>query len=327
MTFRKYESLAQTSAKTLLWHQDHPEVIGHTLFNVIEKIHGCNYQFHRDVWGTLKCGKRTQFLHTDSKFYGHNLISAEHGDNFLKTCDAIYGKNHEVTLYGEMFGGGANNTRPVQREVWYSNNFEFAAFDLYVDGKLQSYSDMKYFCEIAKIPTCPVIAENLTFQEAIKVNNTFNSKWSEESEALEDNICEGVVLQPTEPTFYENGDRIIFKNKNSIFLEKHTGKKPGKGSTDRMTPEQLEVYTQLGQYVTVQRFEAVVSKIDEDKVNFQNFKLVLDAYIDDIFDEIKREGVTLDADIVQALRKPLHNRAAMLIRKQLTELQLPSVAL
>lgn len=322
MKFNEYNSLTNLNLKTIQWHRDHPELLENVLFNVTEKIHGCNYSFHSDSEGEIRYGKRTSFIPEEAKFYGQQFVIAEYNQGFKNAVEALY-KGQEVSLYGELFGGtGVENYKPVQCEVYYCDNFEFAGFDLMVDGKYMPYSDMVYFCEVAGIPTPPLLAENVTLWEALKIENTFNSKWSDASKKLDGNTCEGTVISPTEPVMIGHADglmtRIIFKNKNQIFLEKHTGKKPG-ANTKEMTPEQLDVFLKINEYITPSRFYSVISKMMPEQVVFKNFKGLLDAYMLDVIEEVEKEGIEVDAFLMNVLRKPLSTESAIIIRTELTK--------
>lgn len=61
-----------------------------------------------------------------------------------------------------------------------------------------------------------------TLDECLEFNNAFQSNiptWLG-LPPIEDNICEGVVFKPMVPYFFNNGDRILLKNKNERFSEK-----------------------------------------------------------------------------------------------------------
>ena len=322
MKFNEYNSLTGMNLKNIQWYKDHPEVIENILFNVTEKIHGCNYSFNSNAEGEILFGKRSSFIPEEAKFYGQQFVIAEYVEGFKRAVAQLY-TGKEVNLYGELFGGSnVPNYRPVQVEVYYCDGFEFAAFDLRVDGEYMPYTDMKYFCEVAGIPTPALLGENLTFWEALKIDNTFNSKWSEKSEEMEGNVSEGTVISPTETVLinHPNGDiqRLIFKNKSVAFLEKHTGKKP-KSETAQMSPEQLEVFLKISEYITPQRFYTVISKMLPEEVSFKNFKGLLDAYVLDVIKEVETDGVEVSPTLMIILRKPMCAEAAIVIRTELTK--------
>lgn len=83
--------------------------------------------------------------------------------------------------------------------------------------------------------------------------------------AIDDNICEGVVIRPVEPCYLRNGSRVIIKNKNERFAEKKSGKKRNKlfaepvSFSDALKSLILEAET----YVNENRLANVVSHIGE----------------------------------------------------------------
>ena len=69
-----------------------------------------------------------------------------------------------------------------------------------------------------------------TLAECLKHPNGFQSKIAEwlGLPAIEDNICEGIVIRPVTPMYLRNGSRVLIKSKNERFAERKSVKKRNK---------------------------------------------------------------------------------------------------
>lgn len=312
MKFNKYNSLSNLCEKHLTWALSNAEKLKDVKFVVTEKVHGANYMFCLTEGGEFKVGKRTSFLSEDSKFFGHRFVIEKYKESFIEKAKEFF-PNKDVVLYGELYGGSATaNYKPVQREVYYSDGFDFAGFDLRVGGEYLDYETLSKFSTEAEIPLAPLVAKDLSFMDAVNTNHVFDSLLSDRT----DNVCEGVVISPATPLYMPNGDRIVFKNKNDAFKEKVKVPK-SKSLIAHLTPEESEIMNSVHQYITPQRFISVISKMEEDEISFQNFRGLMNAYIADIKDETFREGKKISDHVWVVLERPISASVARVVREGL----------
>jgi Rnl2 family RNA ligase len=114
--------------------------------------------------------------------------------------------------------------------------------------------------------------------ECLQYPNAFQSRIAEwfGLPPIDDNICEGVVIRPVEPTYFRNGSRLLLKSKNSRFAENKSVKK--REPTLFVEPSYSEPLKELlpvaEEYVTENRLNNVVSKIGHVSVPKDMGKLI-----------------------------------------------------
>jgi len=259
-------------------------------WDVQEKIHGSNFSIIYDVSAeTLTFAKRTSVLEENATFFNFAHRKGEWSELMCNLVDLLPEATTYITVWGELCGGKYLNmkpnhkkVKPVQKGVEYSPNLEFFVFDVVVDG---AYLDLNRALELAKqagFHVIPVLASFDTLQEALQYPNAFQSGIPvllDLPKHSGDNVCEGVVIKARK-TFYVKGRRAVFKNKNETFAEKQKApRKPRKPKEQQPTP-----FPELMDYVTVQRYDNVVSKLGPDA-------------------NIGELGRTLAEDVVQDYRK------------------------
>lgn len=150
----------------------------------------------------------------------------------------------EIIIYGELVGDR------IQKGIRYTKDIGFFVFDIVVNGKPMNKKISREFASILELTNVPVKFIG-NFKECCEKKNTFNSHLSyninndyfslcmtdkgfrmydtETGKLLEDttdgycNEAEGIIIEPVEPMYFENGKRIILKNKTKKFSEKNTG--------------------------------------------------------------------------------------------------------
>ena len=302
--FKKYTSIENTFDKDFVG-QIRDEIPDKQEFVVQEKVHGSNTCFVTDG-KTVSFGKRTGFVEEGEKFYDYEKLF----ERYMQKATSLFSMVTEtlpdlktLTVFGEMFGGryphpdvkNDSKTVVIQKGVFYCPNHEFYAFDLYVTteqtGRYLTVDEANAFFERGGFFYAKTLFRG-TLNECLQYPNDAPSKIAEwmRLPPLEDNICEGVVIRPVEPTYLTNGARVLLKNKNARFAEKKSIKK--RAPKLFVEPSYSEMLNNLlpvvEQYVTENRLNNVVSKIGHISVPKDTGKLI-GLFSKDILDDFLKE--------------------------------------
>lgn len=252
---------------------------------VLVKIHGANFQFFsyfdkKTDEVIVKAGKRTAFLSFEEfpKFFNCGSIVEKYTplvkDLFLKMVEnKTLKKEDTLTVYGELFGNYfpdpedvkgslVKQTNCVQKDVYYTKELCFWAFDILINGLYIDYDTAMKFLREGNIPYV---------QPSYRANNLKDAlQWSDARKDMlsiipkmfglpdiENNYEEGWILKPVKPFFLKNGSRVILKNKNKKFNEVFRKPDDVKQYTQNETRKMTE---QLRSYITPQRLDNVISK-------------------------------------------------------------------
>lgn len=279
---------------------------------VTNKIHGSNFSFILTS-DSINGAKRTQMLRWDENFNNWQKVYKKLEDN-LKQLQAFLFKSEtrpvgrkvlRVNLFGEIFGGTyphpdvpeSSEWKKVQKEVKYSPENEFLAFDMFIvcsdpDGTISSewvsYANFKVLCTACGIPMVDELLVG-TFTECLNHPNDFQDPTHKKYglPSLENNITEGVVIRPyDEVKRFNNGEVITLKNKNDKSKEV---KEPKQKFivTDEIIAKNEEEKQTIKRYVTEQRLRNVLSKIGD--VTEKDFGKVLTALCTDVKDEFFKD--------------------------------------
>lgn len=288
--FKKFPSLENT-------YQSKPITLAEDLglhnqqYLVTEKVHGANFSFHvyRSEEGVeVKCAKRSGFIEQDEKFFNYRSVLDKYKEALINIHENVL--DNDFILYGELFGGN------IQSGMCYTLEQDFVAFDICVKqedvylplNKLSIFDDSfkKY-----GIPTTPIIGIFNSLNEALQVQEVFESKLlREDFDGKEEHKeAEGVVIEPVVPSWFPNGNRVYFKKKTKRFLEKG-------GNKIKKAPEELpkdleEILTQSFEYITEPRFNAVVSKIGE--VTIKDIGKVMGLMTKDILEDMEKDELDI----------------------------------
>jgi Rnl2 family RNA ligase len=332
--FKKYTSIENTFDKDFI-EKFYTEGCEKQEFVVQEKVHGSNICFVTDG-KTVGFGKRTGFVEEGEKFYDYEELLERYRQKVIDLFTVVKGDIPDIktiTVFGEMFGGKyphpevKNNptTVVIQKGVFYCPFHEFYAFDLYVKtkdtGRYLPVDKMNAIFErggffYAKTLFCG------TLDECLKYPNDFQSVISEwlGLPPIEDNICEGIVIRPTEPTYLSNGARVLLKNKNARFAEKKAIKKRQpklfvEPSYSAMLNELLPV---VEEYVTENRLNNVVSKIGQIFVPKDTGKLI-GLFSKDVLDDFLKEHsgnyAAIEKNEQKILNRHINSLATNLIKR------------
>lgn len=228
MEFMKYSSIENSYRKRFL---DKIVEEGHAGLEYVvqEKVHGANFSFWMNEVKT-ECAKRSGFVKEGEGFFNFEDVKKKYYKQMRDLFESFQREGASlVTVYGELFGGEyphpdvpKNHQKCIQKEVYYSPEQDFIAFDLKLDGVLMSVDFANKVFEKFGIPYCKTLFRG-SLEDCLKYNNKYITTIPEQLglPPIEDNICEGNVIRPVEPIRMWSGERLILKNKNEVFSEKH----------------------------------------------------------------------------------------------------------
>jgi Rnl2 family RNA ligase len=269
MEFKKYSEIENTyRSKTIQQIEMEGKSGGHWYITL--KVHGSNFAVYMSPDG-MKCAKRSGFIGENNPFFNHDYVL----DKQLTHLQMIYSDIRksssytEVIFYGEIFGGlyphpdveKVKNQTVVQKGVYYSPENKFIIFDIKCDGKFLAYDMVCHLCEQhGMLHAKPLFIGS--FEECLKYPNEFADPLCKEFglPEIEGNICEGVVIKPNDTRYFNDGTRIILKNKNEKFKENAGGVKVDK-ETKEVNPEIIAKAQKILDYCNDNRLNAVLSKI------------------------------------------------------------------
>lgn len=270
MEFVKFSSLDNTYRQNLIDKVQYEGKDG-GLWIATEKLHGGNFSFWCD--GTeVKVASRTQFV--DGTFYNCQAVINKYSPYILGLFHGAC-QGHILTVYGELFGGN------IQKEVEYGDK-DFKAFDVEWDGMPLHKGEAIEDCEAHGLPFAPIIHVG-TLAECLALENTFKSTLTPEDYA-DDNVAEGLVIEPVIPSWFNNGSRVYFKNKTASFSEKKA--KPNNQVFD-LSEDESALLNEIIAYNTEQRVSNVISKIGV--VTNKDFGRILGLTTQDILEEFTKD--------------------------------------
>ena len=210
----------------------------------------------------------------------------------------------------------------IQKGVYYCPMHEFYGFDIYVTGaesrRYFSVNETNTFFEEGGILYAKTLFQG-TLDECLAYPNDFPSHiagWLG-LPPIKENICEGVVIRPVEPTFLSNGSRLVLKSKNSKFAEKKAVKKRQPALFVAPTySEALNNQLALTEaYVTENRLNNVISKIGQVSIPKDTGKLI-GLFSKDILEDYLKEHASNYALLEKSEQKILNRH----VNKQATGL-------
>ena len=334
LEFKKYSSIENSFSREFM-ERVAAEMPLDLQYVIQEKVHGTNTSFLCDG-KDVKFAKRTSILAENEQFYDYPELLARYKDRVLKLFDNIkvkYPNVSQISVVGEMFGGlyphdGVNakrNVSLIQKGVCYTPEHEFYGFDIYLhEGENSRFLPVDEVNELFEAEGF-FFAKTLfrgTLSECLKYPNAFQSKIAEwlGLPAIEDNICEGIIIRPVVPMYLRNGSRVLIKSKNERFAEKKSVKKRNKLFTEPIPySDALQSLIVEGEaYVTKNRLTNVVSHIGE--VHFpKDFGRVMGLLSKDVLDDFLKEHggsyAALDKCEQKSLNKELNKLCTTLVKK------------
>lgn len=263
MKFRKFESIENTYNKSNV-----SKIVFNNLnvgeWIVTEKLHGANFSIYIEKGVVIGFGSRNQFV--DGSFYDSAdlqkelkegiedgiFLAAENTKVNAKLFldkDFILKRDDQIVIYGELVGSR------VQKEVYYCDDIMFYMFDIVQNGKVLDKDVARmFYSNIYQYAVCAPAIHSGRFEDCITISNTFNSCVSKKG----NNEAEGIIIEPVTPMFYENGKRILLKNKTRQFSEKNDGIVNIK--LKELTEKDNAIFNKLMEYLNTNRLNAVRSK-------------------------------------------------------------------
>lgn len=328
--FKKYTSIENTYREEFL-----DRIKGHFFwedeFVVQEKAHGSNLSYWTTNGEDFHAAKRTGPLSEEEKFYNFQLILNEikpklqHIWNELKqeTPDL-----EQLTFFGEVIGGTYPHPEvakdktaiQVQKGVFYSPKNHFYAFDLMINAERYLDVDVanKYFEKHQLLHAKTIFKGSI--EECLKYPNEFQSTIPKDLGLPEitPNIVEGIVIKPAKTRYFNNGTRVVLKNKNEKWSEKEKFGKRIKVE-EPLSDKVIKLQEAILSYVTENRLNNVLSKIGE--VTQKDFGRVLGMFNKDVVEDFTKDYHEILNDLEKKeqkiVTKSFFKTASELVRKKL----------
>lgn len=299
MKFTKYNSLENHYRQKFI-DQIVLQGFSNSEYVVTEKAHGANFSYHYDG-ETFRVAKRSGFC--DENFYNCKELIERDKENVISMYNFIKQNFAEdlqhLCVDGEIVGGKYQgqqkdfpNAKTVQKEVEYCPSNHFIGFDIRVDGKYLPMSTTLSLFDRFSIVRVPVLASG-KLEDCLAHSNEFNSVIPKRLgyENLENNICEGIVIEPANQVHYlSNGSRVIIKSKNAKFREQG-GKKVKVRNVLNLSPEQHALGENLTAYFTEQRISNVLSK-HTDSLDWKQFMKFAGLFFQDALEDYNEDTST-----------------------------------
>ena len=334
LEFKKYNSIENSYDRDFM-EKVMLQMPSDLQYVVQEKVHGANTSFVCD--GTdVKLAKRTAMLADDENFYEFQPLLEAYKPKVLHLFNYIKESHPNVvriSVFGELFGGfyphdavkQQRNLTKIQKGVCYTPNHEFYGFDILLFGEEDScylpVDEVNAIFEHEGFFYAKTLFQG-TLEECLNYPNAFQSKIAEwlGLPAIDDNICEGVVIRPVTPMYLRNGSRVLIKNKNERFSEKKSAKVRNKLFTEPVPHSDAlnGIITELESYITVNRLNNVISHIGQ--VSFpKDFGMVMGQLSRDVFEDFMKEHhgnfEALDKCEQKNFKRELNKLCTTLVRK------------
>ncbi|MGO3706888.1 MAG: RNA ligase family protein [Mesonia hippocampi] len=336
MKFRKFNSIENSYQKAFIqsiFDRGFSEID----YVVQEKTHGANLSFITNG-KEVKSAKRTELIADDENFYNSKAVLEKHKDRVIELFWYLSKefKLNTLTIFGELIGGGyphkdvpiSKEAKLVQRGIYYSPENEFFAFDILVNGE--------QYLEVALVNS---LFEKFNFsyaatlfrgslKECLQYPNKFKSTLPAKFglPELEGNICEGVIIRPVKPLFFNSGARVIIKNKNedwsenNNYIDKQILKKL-LNEEEQLSEQAENLCKEAYKYISSNRLNNVLSKIGE--VNpAKDYGKVLGMFNKDILTDFLKENQAeykaLEKHESKAINKFINKHASLLLAEFFT---------
>ena len=161
-----------------------------------------------------------------------------------------------------------------------------------------------------------------SLDDCLKHPNQFQSKIAEwlGLPAIEDNVCEGIVIRPVTPCYLRTGSRALIKSKNEKFAEKKSVKRRNKQleAPVEYSKELAELIETVASYVNENRLANVVSHIGEVQIPRDLGKLIKEMSYDVVEDFLKEHSAlynAIDKSEIKVFNKELNKKITAVIKR------------
>jgi len=302
-------------------------------FIVQEKAHGANLSYSTTNGEDFVAAKRTDLIAKDEQFYRYDALLEElkpQLKNIWVDLKQDFPNLKQFTIFGEIIGGNyphpkvesEKNAVMVQKGIYYSPKNHFYAFDILINS--ETYLDVNacnaHFEKQNLLHAKTIFSGNI--KECLEYPNAFNSTLPAEFNLpeLKPNIAEGVVIRPAKTRYFNNGVRVILKNKNEKWSENrkhHTAIKLEDEPSEKVIQLQEAILT----YVTENRLNNVVSKLGE--VSPKDFGKVLGMFNKDVVEDFLKDyhqlTDTLEKKELKLITKSFAKTAIDLVHKRIKQ--------
>lgn len=301
MEFKKYSSLENAHREKFT---DACRNLGIKEWVATVKVHGANFGFICDETCEITPFKRTSTIGKNPDtgaydFYGCNNVVEEYTQKVKELANLVGGP---VQVYGELYGQG------VQKEINYGEK-DFIMFEVLTKKGWLKWDEIVQLGKQTSIPTVPELARG-SLEEMLSLSTDFACPLSPTSDK-----AEGYVVKPLYDvdTTLTTGSRPIIKNKSKAFSEKKqkVPKKPFK------LPEHIKpIMEEFNCYLTENRLNNVLSKMDATSVTHKDFGKVLGAFVQDAKSEFERDEYEISKDDWKLMAKSVNKEAGNVVRGQ-----------
>jgi len=202
----------------------------------------------------------------------------------------------QVAIFGEIIGGfypheevkRNSKALKVQKGIFYSPNNEFYAFDIQINRA--TYLDLDYvnpLFEAHQMLFAKTLFEG-SLEECLNYTNLFPSTIPKELglPEINPNTCEGVVIRPKINCHFNNGVRVILKNKNEKW-EENTKHLKSINQSAPLSEKVIALQGAIQAYVTENRLNNVLSKIGE--VTRKDFGKIIGGFNRDVIEDFTKD--------------------------------------
>jgi len=328
--FKKYNSIENTYREEFL-----ERIKSHGFWNdeyvVQEKVHGANLSYWTTDGQIFHAAKRTTNLDPAERFYNFQTVLAKlqpKFENIWQQLKIDYPDLTQLTIFGELMGGAYphpavdknKSAKKIQKGIHYSPNNDFFAFDMLLNRTdFLSVTKVNQLFEKEGLLHAKTIFKG-SIAECLEYPNDFNSTIPADLGLPEIplNIIEGVVIRPVQPRFFNNGTRVILKNKNEKWSERIKLDKPIRPA-DIFSEKVMQLQEAVKAYITENRLDNVLSKLGE--VTPKDFGKVLGLFNKDILEDFQKDYHevldTLEKKEQKTINKSLGKSTPKMVRKRL----------
>lgn len=296
--FKKYNSI-ENSYQTEFVDRIKTEGLDTQKFVVQEKAHGANMSFWTLDGIHYQYGKRTGELDWKDEFYHFQSVFLKNKEKLQMLWNKVTNKyKHTKVLhvFGELIGGSYKHPDvakdkkaiQIQKGIYYSPSNEFYGFDIMINYKqyLTVYEANALFEEAELLHAKNLFEGSLS--ECLAFPNDFESTIFRQLHypQIIPNIAEGVVIKPKETCFFQNGQRVILKNKNKKWEEVAKRRKTPK-SPLHISDEVSYLQDEILNYITQNRFNNLLSKIGP--IHKKDFSKLMGMFTKDIVEDFEKD--------------------------------------
>lgn len=283
----------------------------------LEKIHGCNFSGTTDG-STVKWGSRTAYLGDSALGSFNNAIVAtrKYEDNVKALFRELKESNPTLSyirVFGELFGGTypghqlPHRYKAIQKGIFYTPDVEFMVFDIKLAFEKESPDDAEdveakerdeydgfmnpedviTHCRQVGLQALDIMHRG-TLAEMLSLDASFESTIPGVLglPLIEGNVAEGYVLKPVTSVSTGRG-RIMLKHKNPKFAENICEKAIKAPRPTELSEEDEQTFLLMLQYINENRFNAVMSKLTDEKKS--NLNALVGLTCKDAMDDILKD--------------------------------------